>query len=285
MLRALLNRFRAVPADELLRYLPTEDAKVVQSITILSDDPTLLLSNPLDQLKPIHYSWLKPAIKQLPSPLQSITLSALPSANSQKLRKLLALPPNPSQESPLTPAVRDFLLNKIMPLVKPSGILPLAYLPESSLSFLVKLDKQHLVGLIGFLGLYDLAEGIRHIIDKNFLQKLYRCLTHHQKQFLRQCLHQQDKVVTARLEMSLWDGTCAKLDTMLQHRGLLRLGRALCGQNYDLIWHISHILDTGRGEILMHYFSPEVNPKVTPRLIQQVTAVMNFLNPKAPSDK
>lgn len=278
MLRVLLNRYHPNISDAPVQYLPQEIAKPIFNIQINSKDPLLGLMQPLEQIKSIHYSWFLPALKKFPVNLQPIILSSLPSDYGVKLQSLLKLPP--SEKKQLAPPIQALLADKLFRLVKPDGIMPLAYLPESPLTTLSQFNKQQLVEVIDFLGIYDLAEGIRHIIDKTFLQKLYACLSHKQKQFLRICLHQQEKISTARMEMSVWDGDCKKLDLMLQRRGLLRLGKAMCGMHPDFVWHLTRILDSGRGNILLKYYTPEATPGVTVRLIQQVTALLNFLTPK-----
>lgn len=278
MLRVLLNHFYQNPSDAPLRFLPQDLSKSVLSSTIYSKDPSTLLQQPAEQINGIHYSWLIPVVKQFPPIFHPSILKSLSKSQAMKLQQILHIPKTNEE---LAPPIRNLFINKVYTHVKPHGILPLAFLPETPLSFLATLTKEQLVELIDFLGLYDLAESIRHIIDKNFLQKLYKCLSRKQRQFLRICLHQQEKVFTAKMEMSTWNGDCKKLDLMLQRRGLLRLGKSLCGLHPDFVWHVAHRLDTGRGTILLQYFSPESTPSITARLVQQVTNLMNFLNLKS----
>lgn len=281
MLRVLLNRYYKNPADAPIRFLPQDVSKPLFTLDIHSKDPNPLLNHPTDQIHAIHYSWLLPAIQSFPKPLHPTLLNALSKSHAAKLRIMLHIPAQPHPESALSEPVRNLFLTKLVKKLRPEHVLPLEYLPDNLLSPLSKMTKQQLVEVIDFLGLYDLAEGIRHIIDKTFLQKLYLCLSHKQKQFLRICLHQHEKIAAAKMEMSTWDGSCKKLDIMLQRRGLLRLGKAFCGLHPDFVWHISHALDSGRGTILLHYFSEETPPAITARLVQQVTTLMNFLNPKS----
>lgn len=281
-IKILLNRYHKKISEAPVKYLPREIQNALNKVQIASNDMEVVFQPPADQIQGIHYSWILPAIKDhFPQPVRMLMLSALPSQHAEKAWKLLSKTPQKFAKLPLADPVKKFLIDKLNKHLRPVGLLPIDYLPDTPLSFLVRQRKEQLVQFIDFLGLYDLAESIRHIIDKNFLQKLYKCLTAKQKQFLRICLHQQEKIVTAVMEMSTWDGSCQKLDLMLQRRGLLRLGRSLSGMHPDFAWHVAHILDTGRGTLILKYFSPETSPGVTARLVQQVINLNNFLNPKS----
>ena len=93
---------------------------------------------------------------------------------------------------------------------------------------------------------------------------------------MRICLHQKEKLITQKLQLEHWDGDCRKLGKLLHHRGLVRLGYALSGQHKDLIWHISHILDAGRGNKLTRYYHKNKIPGVSQTLSYQVLAVIDF---------
>lgn len=280
MLRVLLNRFHRSPPDALMRYLPAGEAQAVRSWDIPAVDVTPGLAKPLDQIKRIHYSWLLPVFKQLDPSLQLIMLSALPEAYQTKLNKTLKLPgSSPTKQALLPSPVQHYLLNILYSRIKPNEVLPAAFLPPTPLTQITSLNKKQLVELIDFMGLHDLAESIRHIINKHFLTKLYNCLTAKQKQFLRICLHKPEKVASTRMNLAKWNGEQQTLDTMLQWRGLVRLGKALCGQHPDFVWHLTHLLDSGRGAILLQHYTPEAVPGITLHLIQQVNSMMDFLYP------
>lgn len=282
MMRVLLNRYhRANPAG-LLKCLPQEERDAIQNLDLTSVDVTTALLQPMDLIQKIHYSWLIPSIKRLPQHLHEPLLRAFPEPSSSKIKAALGVAV-PTENKALAKPIKAFLLNKLYALVKPPAVLPPSFLPPTPLSALIDLTKAQLVELIDFLGVHDLADEMRYIIDKKLLEKLFVGLTAHQKQFLRQCVRHQEKITSSRLELDQWDGTPEKLNTLLHRRGLLRLGKALCGQHPDLLWHLSHLLDSGRGEILMKHFSSEITPGITPALVQQVINAMNFLQPKSPT--
>jgi hypothetical protein len=128
--------------------------------------------------------------------------------------------------------------------------------------------------------MHDLSESIRHIVDKNQLKAIYNCLSPRKQQFLRMCLHQKEKITAPKLEIGRWDGDKKKLEQILHKRGLLRLGKALCGQHPQFFWYITRTFDTGRGAALARYYQEEPIPEISPLLIQQVLSLINFLKLK-----
>lgn len=278
MLRVLLNRFHQKAPENLLKFLPEEDAKGVSSQKITSDNVAVALAQPQDRLEKIHYSWLISPLSTLPQSIQEPILDVL--QDSDKLRQLLNKPQAKATVN-LAPPVQTFLINTLYSKMKDRDVLPLEYLPATSLTPLQSLNKHQLIELMDLLGIYDLAEEVRNIIDKDRLKKIYTCLRPKQRQFLRTCLHQKERIAATRINLDHWHGDCKQLDNLLHSRGMIRLAKALCGQHPDFMWHLTHILDTGRGSrLLTHYTDKEV-PTVTSVLTQQVLNLLNFLSPRA----
>lgn len=279
MFRVLLNRYHPINAPVLLKFLPEEDLRTLQPLEIPSDDVTAALESPKALLARIHYSWLLASIQALPAILHGPLLGSLSEAQALQLMPLLGKTSSLHLPVPAAP-LQAFLAEKLFHLVKPLTLLPLAYLPPSLLKVLAHLEKSQIVKMVDFLGIHDVSESMRYIIDKNLLKKIFACLSVQKRQFLKLCIQQQEKLTATRLDLTGWDGSCEKLDTIMHRRGLLRLGKALCGQHPDLVWYITHILDSGRGQILLKHFSPTVISGITPALVEQVINVMNFIEPK-----
>jgi hypothetical protein len=281
MFRVLLNRYHPTNAPALLKFLPGEEVRAIQDLEIKSDDVDAALVSPKTTLSCIHYSWLLPLIQALPTALQNPLVNSLSEAQAQQLRALVDK--TSSADTPIAPTalpVQTFLIEKLYRNAVPATLLPLPYLPQSTFTALAHLEKAQIVELIDFLGIHDVAESMRYIIDKNSLKKIFDCLSDRKKQFLKRCLQQQEKMTATRLDLTTWDGNCDKLDTLVHRRGLLRLGKALCGQHSDLMWYITHTLDSGRGQILLKHFSPTPIAGITSVLAEQVINVMKFIEPK-----
>ena len=128
-----------------------------------------------------------------------------------------------------------------------------------------------------YLGLHDLAFEVRQIVNRNDLRNIYACLNPKQFYYLKICLNQKDKIISPKLQIDPSQFDKKKLKQILHLRGLSRLGGALCGLPYDLVWTIAHQLDSGRGLILMNHYKAEADAKVASLLKHQVINLMNFL--------
>lgn len=279
MLRLLLNHYHGGTIEA--KALPEEEAKNVAQVSIQSDRLGPLLKNPLDKLSNIHYSWLIKKLENLEKDKIPLILSLFPDEDSKKLRTFLDASSKPFL---LTSLGRSFFLSKLYPLFLFDEALPLDYLLESSLSFLAQLKKNDLIEMIDFLGLFDLAEEIQHIVDKHLLEQIYGCFPSKKQVFLRKCLHQKEKLVTQRMKLEHWDGDEKKLKKLLHHKGLVRLAYAISGESPDLIWHINHILDTGRGMKLERLCQKSAIPGVTEALKKQVLIINKFFKQTAKNE-
>lgn len=278
LFKVLLNRFHPGLGASFLHNLPQEEVKEILKQTVDSDDTSAALTWEHDLITHTHYSWLAPLIQNIPKDLQGPTVAALPEPQSSRLKVLLKIKMPPS---PLSPPVKTFLIDRLFHQWDPKDAIPRKYLPHSPLAYLLDLSKNELVELIEYLALHDLADAIRHIVDKKTLTKIYQCLTPKKQQYTRICLHQKEKVVGPKLNLHKWDGDPHKLTILLHKHGLFRFGKALSGQSHNFMWHLTHTLDNGRGTALMRYYSPDPVPNVTPHLIQQLQFVNNFLKQKS----
>ena len=277
-LKILLNRFNPGASESYLKALPKEEIKEIIGQNTPSNDPSLIYQWPEEEITHMHYSWLAPIVKELSSTLQPLVIASLPAEQGKSLIKFLNLP---ASNISLSPELKSFFLNLLWQHWKDKPSLPLQYLPTSSLEVLLSLNKSELVELVDFLALYDLAEGIRHIVDKKHLKTIYDCISPKKQQFLRICLHQQEKIASPKLEIDKWDGDAKKLEDLLHRRGLFRLGKAVSGQDSLFVQHLAHTLDSGRGSILLKYYSPQESTGITSTLAQQIHNVLNFLKKKS----
>lgn len=272
MLKVLINKFNPKAGNAFLKFLPPEEIKAVESQeNIDSADILPLMKQPQTIIEKMHYSWIKPLLNKFPKEMHPLILGALNSDQAKGLKKIASVVP-----ANLTTMVKDFIIDLLFSEID-SNHLPLEYLPETELSPLAQWDKKELLELIDFLGLHDLALDIRSIVNKKHLENFYSCLSQKQLYYLRICLSQKERLTIPKLGINPAVKDCNKLKTVLHQRGLMRLGKALCGEHPDHLWYIIHTLDTGRGKILQHYYQKEPIPKVTFILSTQVINVMNFL--------
>jgi hypothetical protein len=275
MLRLLLNRYHGGKAESLLKGLPEEDSQKIMNVPIESGDISAALNQISNEIKNVHYSWLIAPLEKVEKKKLPLVLSILPEPQSSKLKKHFN---DKTELLKLSPTMRTFLFSQLHGTFELGNVLPLIYLPETEMTPVAQLKKNELVNTIDFLGLYDLSEEIHHIVDKHLLEQIYSSLSKRKHLFLRKTLHLKEKLVTQRLKLESWDGDPLKLAKLLHHKGMIRLGYALSGEHSDLLWHITHILDTGRGEKLSRFCNKEAIPGVTGTLKKQVKSILKFFN-------
>ncbi len=265
-LKVFINRFSQSGAHPLVDFLPKEDKETIQAIEIHSTSIEPLLKKNLNR---IHYSWLQPFIQKTPPHLQHVFLACLSSEQQS----------TPSNHSSLktTPLAKQFILDQLFEELKVGDHLPLEFLPENEFLILAEWTKKQLTDLGDYLGLFDLASEVRHIVNRNYLNNIYQCLSPMQLHYLKICLRQKEQLSFPKMGFDPTKEDCPKLKQMIHRRGLLRLGKALCGQHPDFIWHIAHRLDRGRGTILLKEYQPEEIPRVTLILKQQLLNLITFL--------
>lgn len=273
-LRVLLNRAHGNVAEPLLKVLPSEEAKAVQSFSVVEKDPIPLLNQRANTLPKIHYSWICEYLSSLDLNKQNALLACLDDKQRTGICRLInQKPPAPI----LSPLLKKFYLQRLYPLIAIDARLPIEYLPETPLKSYLNLSKEQLVDIIDLLGLYDLAHELRRIVATKHMKNIYTCLTAKEQQFLRACLHQKDKVVTPSLHLEKWTGDCPSLMKMLHERGIARFAIAVSGQHPDFIWYLTHILDTGRGKMLKKRIKDQEIPSLTSAILLQLESAKRFV--------
>ncbi len=276
LLKVLLNRYEKGSPEIALKWLPEEMIKNVSQIPVAANNPLPLFEEPKKALFRMHYSWLLPYIQKLPKGILLPVISSLSDMQSSRLKKILKL--DSENALPLAPMAKNYIAYAIAHAIKGvTEVLPMEYLPETPFNALGLWSKNELVELIEFLGIHDLSNEMKRIVDKKILKNAYNCLSAKEQQYLKICMHLKEKVATPGLGLEKWKGEAGKLKSVLQARGLIRLGKALSGSHPDLIWHLMHILDTGRGTALSKYCSTKALPGITAALSQQAANLMNFL--------
>lgn len=269
ILRVLVNRYNPKADNALLKFLPKEEAQTILSQDISSIDLLPIIQQPQNMLAKMHYSWVQPILKEFPESVQPVIISALTH------EQILGL----KMSSPLAISniAKSFILNQLYQYLHINEHAPIEYLPANEFSVLAKWTKSQLLNLMDFFGLYDLASEVRHIVNRNHLKNIYTCLTSKQFYYLKVCLRQKEQLISPKLGIDPTKQNCPKLKQTIHRRGLLRLGKALCGQHPDLVWHMAHTLDIGRGNILLKEYQLEELPKVTKILKQQLLNLINFI--------
>jgi len=271
ILKTLLNRYDQKDQEKLLSFLQVEDKQTITSQEINSYEIAPLLFQHQHILERLHYSWLKPILKQLPNELMHLFVSSLSPSQVEGL-KTRQLP-----NIHLSSQIKLFMRSQVFRYLDIDDLLPVEFLPPSEFSYLLNMEKTEMMTLFDFLGLHDLAAEVRRMVNPVHLKNIYTSLTPKQFHYLKICINQKEKLVSPPLgiDVSMNDSTLLK--QLIHKRGLIRLGKALCGQHKDFIWYVAHTLDTGRGKILLNQYQPIAISTITSFLQLQVINVINFL--------
>lgn len=274
MLRVLLNRFHEGSIETLLHPLPEEDVQNILRTEIVSKEIHPALARPGEVLSKIHYTWLSAPLLRFPEALQPYLLGSLEEIQCKKMISFL----NFRTKIPkLSSFSRRYFQDLLYTACDLEEILPIEYLPQHSLTPLAAYDKQELIKVIDLLGTYDLCAEIRQQISKKKINLIYNALPEHAQQFLKIAFHQQDKLTPYVLGTELWNGDKAKLMNRLQRAGMRRLSFACIDLHPDILWHITHTLDQGRGSIIKRDIPQEPKKGISPAVIVQTVNTMKFL--------
>ena len=274
MLHALINKFHQGTPDDLARHLPDDEKQTVAEHRHTDADIAAVTTTADQLLQTVHYSWLKRYMDRLSPGLRDLVLSSLPEVQGVGLANVLNVP---TPSIPLSPAVRHFLLTLFQRhWASDIQVIPKEASP-SKLSAILDLEKHQLVELIDLLGIWDLSEDVRRVIDKNRLQQIFRCLSATQQTFLQRCLQEHDRLTPPPLGIDRWDGNCQELLHLIHRRGLARFGKALSGQPEAIVRQVRRTLDTGRARILSGHTTREESQGVGAAAMQVLNALV-FLN-------
>jgi hypothetical protein len=280
VLKAHLNQRPLEEREALLRFL-SESEQLYLSGLPEPQEEELPESRPFGStLEKVHWSWFLPTLKSFSAREQRLFLSVLSPYAAEQLKISLSLKGSPEE---ISETAKGFLRQQLLhSLDAPrDGLLPLEYLPASSLNRLLALSKKELIRLIDYLALYDLSQEVRQIVETKILKKIYSLLSEEQKNILKQITTHKELNPLPKLGIEKWaeggGGSEESLRIILHRRGLARLSVALSGQDSDLIWMICHQLDIGRGGTLFRLCGKEKISAAAETIFRQIEELLSLL--------
>jgi hypothetical protein len=258
--KAFLDTRPAQEQKRLAEFLPPSKRKQLQSLRFANPDWLASDLQIEDALDLIHPSWILPLLHPgLTPPEIGFVLASLGATQASFLKsKLHYVRPLPS----LTPTGRSYLRNDLLQKIPGyEDLAPMQALPESTLNMLAKLSFNDLLKLIFSLGLKDLSQYLKVIIDKNKRKAIEGALSAEEWQMLEQLSMKKDPLASGKEVFDAWNLEPEKLRLLIEQRGINRLAKALFGEHPSLHWYVLHILDTARANFL-HKVCTE-SPKAT----------------------
>lgn len=249
---ALIRKYCPEKRDKLATYLEDTD-KFYQ--TSFSSKKFTIDDFLLDRyLQEIHYSWWIEPLKKLKTDAK-LFLHLFPEATQKALMKQLEIDTAPSIEDE---TLEKFLKQELVLTLNEPLPIPFNYLPKSLMRMLLTLSKKELISLIDHLSLYDLAFELKRVVDTKIIKPLYSYLDKKETLFLKKISKSAESFSLTKMDLNRWDKEEKSLRMLMHKRGILRLSIALHNESKDLVWHIAHRLDAGRGSLLMRSIDQNV---------------------------
>lgn len=277
MINTLLNHFHPGKESYYYKYFSEKLSKKLKQYPL--SIPFSIASWQLQEtIHRMHYSWLEPIFKKKSSFLTSYFLNFLSSAQVGGLTGLLD---RKESKLELKAHIEPYFFKLFCEEIEDKEVVPIDFLPKSSLNILVALKKQQLVNLIDLLGLHDLAISMRQVVDRAIIDAIYAQISPLQRQYLRFCLQLQEIPVLPIQPIQQWLSDLENFQRKIHFRGIFRFSIALIDQSYSLKWYISRCLDIGRGKQFLKFSSPEaalaLQTKQKEKFIHQVAHLAQLL--------
>ncbi len=276
----LLTHFHPEDYSEYWSHLEEPERLALEKMKIDSLPLDLKIDDPMSLFHKIHYSWFMETLKQLPTPLLYQGLSLLSKEQRVKISKF---PGFKKAYKPASKAVANYLIFFFLDQLGVNELAPLCFLPSSPYNFLIDLSKEKLVHLIERLGLIEVAQVSKKIVDQKILQKLSKFLSRSQKRRYEEAQKQNEPKAPSGENFSKSMQDKKTFFIFLEKRGIERLARALVCEHPCLLWHIAHRLDIGRGQELLLKARRFMPSPITPFYQKQLTQLIDELKENEPS--
>lgn len=247
--KAFIEKQAPQEQQRLFEFLPPKQHQQLPALRFANknwENSEVHIENALDS---VHPSWILPLLHpSLTMQEVGFILASLAPEQTNALRSQLHyIRPLPS----LTSLGRSYLRNDLLQKIPAAeDIVPLKALPESALNVLATFSFADLLKLIFSLGLKDLSQYLKLVIDKNKRKNIESAFSHEEQQKLEQLSMKKDPLAGGKEIFDTWTGEPEKLRRLVEQRGINRLAKALFGEHPALLWYIMHILDVARANFL-----------------------------------
>ncbi len=272
VLASLMRSRPAKEQEELSAHLSKHAALEVKGSAKSFRDPFM----PLSPLHFVHPSWIAPILRTLTEGEIHLFLSCLEPAKADMLRSALLLKKVEISPSDFSAEYFHRWLWQQLSQATPH-LLPMPCLPESPLNDLLLLSDDELSNLINLLAMHDVNTEIRHIIETAKLKHISQALSKEQQQYLLKIKQKKEKVVFKPINLANWSGNAIQLKTLLRHRGMNRLAKALNKEHPSLIWYVKHRLNTEEAALFEKLLDNLHNLGATQALKQDLIALVATL--------
>jgi hypothetical protein len=274
--RLLTNKYFPDKLEHLGKILPKEEFEEVSACSYTVKEPKILLFHPDAWIQGFHFSWLEPSLQLFPPALcKNIVQNLFPRPTEREAGNLQ------EETTPVYPdAVRQFLISYLYKHFPEKEPLPKALSHDTPFAPLLLCSIAELQQCIDFLSLFDMVEEVRRTVDKRLLQMVFQLLTKEEQQYLKTLLRQKPKIAPPPLNLPLLIKDAKKFQMTRIRQALEKLALALSGQEADVIWHITHMLDKTHAKFLQDRIATQAIEHTTNIARQQVLQTLQFLKSK-----
>lgn len=272
--KALLEQQPAPMRDELVGFLSESGQAALKKAPKQKVLFTTL--TPEEVLAEIHPSWLVAILQPFTENERGFFLATLSPVLATQLKKLLGMQKSiPS----LTPLGKEYLRRELFELIKKDRgeALPKTALPDSGFNALLDFDASRLSLLAFWLGLHDLAEELRFVIDKQIWLRVEAALSSAEWQAVKTFQSKKEKLSFGRMALKDSLDSTQKLRIIIEQYGMNRMAKALYGEHPSLLWHIMLRLDPKRAEFFSKLSGPLSKPELREPLRQQIFTLIPLL--------
>lgn len=177
------------------------------------------------------------------------------------------------QNSLLTSFIKQDSLNR---LLKINPCMPYKYLPVFRGSSILFLDSNQVRQLILLLGMYDLKQALKTLIDQTILFQIDKSLSELQKFFLKELAKEKDKVAFKRLPLESWDLQKNSLEGLIYLRGLNRFSKAYSELDFFIRNELILRLPLKDKQQFMN-LSTKVEPSIKEALCEEIEHTIAFM--------
>ncbi len=266
VLTTLLKRAPGDKGASLYPFLPDSTKLEVQSEREHShplSDQTLqhLIAN-LDD------SWYIEKFKSMPAKDLNFYLSLFPEKKRESLSKKLGI------ETDFYELPNELIIHSLNILFKelfPNELpLPLSFLPDSPLSYLLGSPPQKLHKLAFYLGLFDVSMELKSVLKGSILKSIQETLFPDEIEFCRSIAEFRHVVSFGQIGLSQWNEDHDVLRKVIFERGLYRLSIGLSDSSPDFIWYVLHSMNKESGEKIQKLPKTAIDHKLMIIILEQI---------------
>lgn len=273
--RSFLARLPLEKKEELFAHLSPILRDIFDEYSQLVGEPTSGFPSTSASLHRVHFSWLLPYLRTFAK--QELHLIATVLSDTQKtgIAKVLKAE---LKTCALTDVAREYFTTFLWErLIEDEGDLPpVNCLLSTPLDPFLSFPFSELIATIDLLGLHDLTIELPKVIDTNLRRTIVESLSPLQRSYLPQLLEAKEEISFAPLELSLWNHDANALRKALHQRGLNRFAKAMVVLDRGWQWHLTHLLDTGRAQII-EKLKPRASESMSQTLFAQLITACRFV--------